>query len=292
MAGQVVVAVYRVHWGLSVRPLLGSSTQLSHSIPPPTTLVGALGEAAAKIGLMRQEEFVFDGKRGLVFSSAVNALKELRVRWATAGWLSPFAQTTTTIRYFTGPYQSKLTLQQIASQGRGVSNLWAPIGLGYVASPRGLLQVVFLTERPEDVARVSLHVSRIGSKESMVDPVYVATCKLEEVKGEGKPVLVKMAAPWKAIKYVDGAYVREQVPWPVREEEWMCWYSVKPGACRYFSVDRLSVLKEAIVPVPPGGVRVLANNGYKVFKPASCNPMLELVSVKLSAFIAPLKAGG
>lgn len=154
----------KLHWGFSVRTPLGSKLQASYRLPPPPTVVGALAAACA------------EGKRELdvvkgVSMSAVFA-EEYRVRWAAAAWGSYSAPTTLQIRYFTGPYQSFRTLQEIAERGT-VSELFAPVGLGAVIAPGGELILVVVFER-DDNGRVkklrdcSQYVTRVGSKESLV----------------------------------------------------------------------------------------------------------------------------
>ncbi len=288
MSIYAAVAIYRVHWGISVRTPFGSAVQQSQMVPPPTTLAGALAVAAVKNGLLGAREFY--GENGVVVSGALKAVRELGLAWAVAGWLTPFINTTVLVRYFSGPYRSRAG--DVIGPARGtkhVNILWSPVGIGYNVAPRGLLQAVYMArtkKHVERIAKAAAHVSRIGSKESFVDPLWVGECRLEDRGSE--LVSTVMPAPIELIdsKSLEGSYTLEQMPWPVETEEWQCWFAANPGACK---TSRIYVIKDILVPLPPGGVRVRPSKArsYEI-RLDSCKPVIEISGPRrLEPIIAP-----
>lgn len=287
---EALVAVYRVNWGVSVRALMGSSSQPSYQAPPPTTVVGALAEAAARAGLLGLREFV-PCRGGGMCSGAAAMYEALRPAWVTAGWLSRTVQTMVLIRYFSGPYRSHKDRRE-DQPGMPPSNLWAPVAVGYVAAPRGLLQVVVVPGSPEALKlafAAAPHVSRLGSKESMVDLVYAAVCRLGEAEGG----ITYMPAPLEAFKDPEGAYRVERMPWPLTEEEWLCHYTATPGHCKALNVeDRTRIERPVLIPTYPGGVRVRPGSlasGYTLLEPCGCRVALQASKARprLSPLVAP-----
>jgi CRISPR-associated protein Cas5 subtype I-A len=301
MKPRAVIAVYRVHWGLSVRSMLGSAVPQAHSIPPPTTLVGALAEGAVKAGVIRAPEFYaesLDNGPQILVSGAFKAVRVLGVYWSAAGWLTPAAKSTVTIRYFSGPYRSRLgeVTQDFAAGRKPVSQLFGPLGVEYVISPRGMLQVIYATteeKRLRDVAVAAAHVSRIGSKESIVDPLWVGVCELESLR---KPVATTIAAPLDYLsRPPEGSFTVEPMPWPRNYDEWVCWYSAQPGACARLKQGRLGALREVVVPVAPGGARLAPSRRVEAFrvKPEACYEILSHENTPpLKPFLAPKSLWG
>ena len=245
-----LLVVYRVHWGFSSRAPWGSVVQPSYLLPPPTTILGAFAKALHSLDRLEAGEFTHTG---ILASGAAKILEYLGDKWlVTAAWLSPVVKTGVLIRYFNGPYQSFKTRHEDIIETLNVSELFGPYKLGYTVSPHGLLAVLVSPCRSE-LLEAALHISRLGSKESFVDPVATYRAVLEEgVKMEG---VSPWLTPMDCIESVEGNYVVEKTPLPYTREELICAYSAEP--CTGLGIEsRIGLVRVAVHPRYPGWARV------------------------------------
>ncbi len=278
MTLRAAIAVYRVHWGLSSRAWFGSASQPSYLLPPPTTILGALAKTLYDLGLLDSHEFMLATVRsGSILASGASAIAKILGErwWVTAAWLSPSLRTRILIRYFTGPYQSHKTRRQDLPAKLTVSELFAPVKLGYTMSPHGRLAVLIAVEDGDiDAVETGLrHVSRLGSKESFVDPLAVYEASLEEERDAGE-----VATPWLTLRdcaaRIRGNYVAEKTPIPLNTLELICSYSAEPCTKLGSNLTRYAVLREAIHPRYPGWVRIEPErDGCSVYRVKSLNPV-------------------
>lgn len=247
---RAVVVRFRVHWGISSRTPWGSVNQQSYYAPPPPTLLGALSAAAFDAGYTKIGEYYVSG--GRIVQGGYWAYENLGVRWAAAAWLSMAVRTGVMIRYFTAVYQpTQQVLQNVLQAQRPVSDMWNPLEVSYVVSPLGELAITYLVDggREKAVAELAWHVSRLGSKESLVQPIDVQACDLVEERPNRWAPLI-FYAPRDCVE-PDGNYVVERMPLPINRDEWACWFSVEPCT----STDRYSVIRNVVVPRAPGHAR-------------------------------------
>jgi len=252
--GRVLVAIYRVHWGLSSRAPWGSIVQPSYLLPPPTTVVGALARSAYSLGVLRGGEFV---RLGPVVSGAFKLMDKFRIRWVTSAWLSPVTRVGIPIAYFAAPYRAIYdTVDTVLEKRQPPRQLFSFLEVGYVVAPQSLLAIAMVVEADDEECRnlldVAMHVSRIGSKESFVDPLYVALYETEEVTHRGNVI----RTGWLTLREcfngeIEGSYTIEKTPMPLTKDEWLCWYSVNP--C--IRISKLDIVREAVHPRYPGWVR-------------------------------------
>lgn len=171
-----MAVLLRLHWGFSVRTPYGSAMQASYPLPPPPTLVGALA-AACRDSTGGREVVQVQGYR---VSAAYVVARD--VRWASAGWLDRRAQATALIRYFTGPYQSRKTLEEVAER-LNPAELFAPVNMGVVVAPGARLLVTYWGESVDRYADCAWNIHRLGSKESIVSVEDVQWVQASEVPG-------------------------------------------------------------------------------------------------------------
>ncbi|AEM38379.1 CRISPR-associated protein Cas5 [Pyrolobus fumarii 1A] len=305
MVLRAAIAVYRVHWGLSSRAWFGSASQPSYLLPPPTTILGALAKTLHDLGLLGTREFIITsiGSGSILTSGAASIIKILGRRWwVSAAWLSPSIRTGILIRYFTGPYQSLKTRREDLPQKLAVHELFAPIKLGYTISPHGRVMVLVASEDGDiDALKTGLqHVSRLGGKESFVDPLAVFEAQLVEEHGVNEIV-----TPWLTLREcvgnVYGNYVAEKTPVPRDADELICSYSAEPCSKLNPSLTRFNVLREAIHPRYPGWVRVKINTDkcgvYRVESlnsvfPSKREPTIEYILVHTRIVIPRVRDHG
>ncbi len=248
-----LVAVYRVHWGISSRAPWGSVVQPSYTLPPPTTIVGAFAQAAYQLKMIRGGELVEES--GTVASGAVRFIEEFNVRWATAAWMSPTVRTGIPIAYFAAPYRATHdAINTVLVKRQPPRNLFSLYEVGYIVAPHASIALMLIAEKASSgrLLELSAHVSRLGSKESFIDPVYAATFQLE-VEDRKRPVPVPWLTPSMCTESEPyGNYSLEKTPTPMTRDEWLCWYSASP--CPKGS--RLKLLREAYHPRYPGWVKL------------------------------------
>lgn len=253
MGGQAIrgaLAFYRVHVGFSSRAPWASIIASSYPMPPPTTVLGALAKALRDIGVLKCLEFVEE--QDLIISGAATIKNILSSWWITTAMLSPTVRTTIFIRYFSAPYRSHAERKEWATR-LVVSELFAPYGLGYTVSPHGILAILVLTpnDKRDDIAKGLAFVSRLGSKESFVDPI--AVYKVDLKQEERETVVTAWLTPKECVESIEGNYVEEKLPIPYDANELMCYYSASPCPGQ---IQRITILREAILPRYPGWVRV------------------------------------
>lgn len=230
----------KVHWGLSIRTFPASATQRSFTVPPPTTIAGALAYAHASTSNLNRE---YSDVEAPYTTYTAEFIREYGVRHVAVHVAEPLGgPTLQTIRYFTMPVQAPKTDVEAFSTSLKVAEMFAPIQVGYMACPLVTLTLVVLSDRPIP-KRAAWSVLRLGSRESIVTVTSVAQVKASiERLAEGTTLhqvntsyLAELATP-------EGSYIAEDMPSPISLDEWLQWYS--------FKVHPPSIERRMIIPVP------------------------------------------
>ena len=143
--------------------------------------------------------------------------------------------------------------------------MFGPVSVGQVMSPHGVLLAALYFRSgwgKRELLRVMAAVSRLGSKESFVDPLLVAVCDAEEVK----IARTLLAAPRKLLRSVKGPHRLASMPWPITPKEYRCLYAASPEALEGCSAEVL--VREVVIPDPPAGAWIEAGDNATIVKPA------------------------
>ncbi len=215
-----------LHWGFSVRAFPGSAVQPSFLIPPPSTIIGALTKGIMW-NVSKELFFVSDG----IVSPIYRFIEDYWPFYITVlvdTDLAP-ARTKIAIRYMTGIYQAKLTVEQWA-KSLMPAQFFAPVQVGYTVIPGSSLYIIYIGDKlPPKTALWSLN--RLGSKESMVSVIDVYTYEVEatEIKKDDKVEVVNTCTPSFLIKDItEGMYIVEEIPFPLSKDEWLLHARVIP----------------------------------------------------------------
>ncbi len=269
MPPSLLIAFFRVHWGVSSRSPWGSVGQQSYFLPPPTTIVGAVALALAKLGKLGAGEFYED--KDYLGSSALLAVKLLGIRWASSAWVDPVIRVGIPIHYFAAPYRSHYdTADTILNKRRPVHDLYSIYDIGYVVGSGARLAVALLVSRSEEAMKALAYVGRLGSKESFIDPLYVAIYRYQVVEQEY--VSTQWLTPVECTVEVGGrSHVFEKMPLPSTLDEWRCWYSIRP--CK--GLAKLNLLREVIEPKPELSLKLKPATDCAILEPQE--PVQELM---------------
>jgi len=238
----VTAIIARVHWGYSVRTFPASASQRSFTVPPPTTIIGALAYAYATVNDINRE---YSEKDSPFTTYTTEFIEEYGVKYATVHLLESVGEHVfQTIRYFTMPVQLPITDIEKFSSHMRISEMFGPIQIGYVAYPQLNLILLTLSEK-EIPKKVAWSLTRIGSKESIiyVESVTQGEVELKEL-ALGSEYMINTYYHSDLAKPVSpSSYMIERMPMPLKKDERQQWYSFKPHPPK---IERV-----IIVPLPP-----------------------------------------
>ncbi len=265
MAFKGVLAIYRVHWGISSRTPWGSVTQPSYLLPPPATILGAFAKALNDLGELKTKEFVErknKEKGSKILSGAIEIISKLGEKWwVTAAWLSPVVRTGILIRYFSGPYQAFMMRHQTLLESLYVSQLFGPYKIGYSVSPHGILAILLVSNSfDHSLINGALTIRRFGSKEGFVDPLAVYEVELKRV--DKTEVTTPWMVPMDCISEINGGnFIIEKTLFPLNSVELECVYSTSP--CE--NPNPMTFHREVLYPRYPGWVKVKIRENCKAY---------------------------
>jgi len=260
---------YRLHWGFSVRTPLTSYASTPYHAVPPTTAMGALASVYSKISKDFNEFCYVDKKLAsgaLCFLEELD-LREIYVTTATLSKVIPFQspQKLTTAIYLNPQYLDK-DLKELR-----LSNLFNFMSVGELISYHGRVAVVILHRMKEILKRlyeIGSRVTRIGNKESFVDFIDGKIVKAMFRRGN---TITAWVLPKDFARSVRGSYVIEDLPFPIKREEWANHYTLEPKPPSL-------PLKKVIVPLYPSWVRV-ETEGYWELELDAPNPLKRVVAL-------------
>lgn len=260
----VSVINVKTHWGFSVRTYPASATQISYTAPPPTSIIGSL--ACAYSALKNNHREYMWGDQEHFYSYVAEFVDDFNIVYATACILSELRTSTLqTIRYFTMPYQAPKKDIETFSKHLKVSEMFAPIQLGYVVYDQLALIIVSGKEIPTNVL---WSVTRLGSKESIisVNNVIKKEIKLRKIS-KGEYIKVNTYVPLDlGVVEAPSSFVMEKMPFPITKNDWMEWFSFR---------EQKIIEKTVVIPLPPVNVNFktlkdcyeASLNGYTILLP-------------------------
>jgi CRISPR-associated protein Cas5 subtype I-A len=237
----ITAIIAKVHWGFSIRTFPASGSQRSFTIPPPTTIIGALACAYASITKVNREYSTLEQP---YTTYTAEFIEELGIKYATIHLIEPIQEhTLQTIRYFTMPVQApKTDIEKVAGHMR-VSEMFAPIQVGYIVCPTLTIAFIILSDKPIPKS-IGWSISRIGSKESIISVHTVHQKEAEPVKIPMDETLyintgyiASLAEPQPPARYII-----ERIPIPITKDEWLQWYS--------FKLHPTTLERNMIIPLP------------------------------------------
>ncbi|MEM2689995.1 MAG: type I-A CRISPR-associated protein Cas5a [Nitrososphaerota archaeon] len=226
------------HWGYWIRVPFTSKAQPTLSLPPPTTLIGALASGLVKEGLIKDPE----GKRvsGEIITTRVKTKSRRRdkIDFRSPASLLDEALIAASAALTNGrkafmmddlsKYVTLLFQEKIPEEvdGEKIPRRYLPkyragaINCGKVYYPSGPIDIVFLfdAQRLEEIIcddpvraliEASWSINRIGSKESLVIVRNVAFRKLEESDIAKGIVMTRFYFPSRAGRVLSGDYYTE-----------------------------------------------------------------------------------
>lgn len=247
---KALVAVLRFHWGFSLRQPFASKATEPLPVPQPTTIVGALAAAHYH----DKAEYYVYGRR--LYSRSLKLVSDFGIKWATSGWLDLFTLSSTLIRYFSGPYQSRKTREEDTPKSLIVSNLFAPINIGIAVAPGSRMFIAVFGDRVDELKDDAYSIYRLGSKESLVAVEQVDVLDVKEVEGQVCRVASALLHEegyqyegfWQEFSY----YMFERNG----KFDWGCAYALSSDALSGCAISE----RRFILPLPPDYVCV---NGFK-----------------------------
>lgn len=275
----------KTHWGFSVRTYPASATQTSYTVPPPTSIIGSLACAHSALKnnhreytwedqlpeglppkfLKEDREYMWEDQKQF-YSYVAEFVDNFNIVYATACILSELRTSTLqTIRYFTMPYQAPEKDVETFSKHLKVSEMFAPIQLGYVVYDQLALIIISGKEIPTNVL---WSVTRLGSKESIISVSNVTKkeVKLKKVS-KGEYVKVNTYVPLDlGVVEAPSSFVMEKIPFPTTKDDWISWFSFR---------KQKVIEKTVVIPLPPVNVnfKILKDcyevslNGYTIVLP-------------------------
>lgn len=190
---KALLVVVRFHWGFSIKRPLHSAAQFSLSVPPPTTLVGALSYAC---GAQRDSP-----------EEAARLLNH--IKWATFGFLERSPLLLESLKV--GDMNRNLIAPFMRSQHRTPDRYFGVQAMEKIYVPGFKALVVYFgeVERYRDCA---WGIVRIGSKESLVDVLEVEFHDVKPV-GQGRfETELYVNAGW--ARPIAGGFA-EEYTWPL-----------------------------------------------------------------------------
>ncbi len=216
---------FRFHWGFWARAPIFSARQPTMSLPPPTTLVGALARGVAQLARARGVPVPEVILRGGVYE--VPLAPDIAKCIAAVYYRVLEGVVTTAVdktRYFQAPYIRGENLED-RSQWFGVRD----VGKAY--APGVTAEAAFLIDadcplKPKELAVAAHSITRIGPAEGVVAVERVSFTPLEECKdglNEREPCPyfplrkdVELPDPWAEAEFLDWHDVRT---WTSRRAE-------------------------------------------------------------------------
>lgn len=227
-----------IHWGFSIRKYPASATQTSYTAPPPPSIIGSLACAYSSLNIGHKEYSLLDD----LYSYAMEFIKKFDVKYASACITCDTTKSNLqTIRYFTMLFQLPKRDIETFSKHLRVSEMFAPLQLGYTVCNELILMIISCKEIPLNTL---WSITRIGSKESLV---YVTDVFEEAVEPEkvdvNKHVKVNTYTPID-LGSVEGpsSFIIENMPFPLSIDEWKSWFSFKL---------QKNVERTVMIPLPP-----------------------------------------
>lgn len=227
-----------MHWGFSIRKYPASAAQISYTVPTPPSIIGSLACAYSSLNNNHREYSLLDN----IYSYSMEFIEKFNIKYASACIQSnTISSTLQTIRYFTMPFQSPKKNIETFSRHLEVSEMFAPLQLGYTVCDRLILTVISCKEIPLNTL---WSITRIGSKESSA---YVTDAFEEEIE----PEEVSAGIYIKTNSYIPinlgvaegpSNFIIENMPFPLSINEWKSWFSFKL---------QKNVEKTAMIPLPP-----------------------------------------
>ncbi|MCS7114489.1 MAG: type I-A CRISPR-associated protein Cas5a [Candidatus Bathyarchaeota archaeon] len=221
------IVTIRIHWGYSVRTFPASATQKSFTIPPPTTIVGALAQAYALVSGVNRE---YSNIEQPFTTYTAEFVEQFGIKHTAIHLPEAINEhNLQTIRYFTMPVQAPDSDVQRFSNTLRIAEMFGPVQIGYVACPQQALTLIILSRRPIPKA-AAWSITRIGSRESFVyvQAVHQSEAHLMQAP-EGEVIhfvntsfYAELAQP-----QPPGNCLIERAPSPITKEEWLRWYSFK-----------------------------------------------------------------
>jgi len=232
----------RIHWGFSIRTFPGSATQHSHSIPPPTTILGALAYGFTATGLIKNE---IVEKNGILYSSAIEIVEDfwpiyITVSLKNLGVVPP--KTLQMIKYLSAFYRAWLDIRERAG-ALALAELRSPIGIGYTVIPTTAIRIAIIS-RKRMPSEALWSIVRLGSKESIASVIAISTIEAEPIQPYNE-VDTQFVFPAEIIREGEPQnlnYLRETMPFPITKDEWTWVYTISPKPGR-------PPLREVIIPI-------------------------------------------
>lgn len=232
----------KVHYGYSIRTYPASASQKSFTIPPPTTIIGALAYAYASINNMNREYSTVE----IPFTTyTAEFIEEYGINYSAVHLPERiYEHNIQTIRYFTMPVQSPRTDVKKFSKNLKVAEMFGPVQIGYIVCPTLLLTFIVISEKPIPKA-IAWSVLRLGSKESIVSVQSVYQEEVEPVKTTEDTIIHTVNTNYiadLAMPQPPASYFIEKIPVPITNDEWLKWYS--------FKLHPTTIERNVIVPLP------------------------------------------
>ncbi|MEM1550132.1 MAG: type I-A CRISPR-associated protein Cas5a [Candidatus Methanomethylicia archaeon] len=255
-----------IHWGFSVRKYPASATQTSYMAPSPPSIVGSLACAYSSLSNDHREYSLLDD----LYSYTMEFIKRFDVKYASACVVCDIPKSTLqTIRYFTMPFQLPKKDIETFSKHLKVSEMFAPLQLGYTIYDKLILIVISRKEIPLNTL---WSITRIGSKESLVyvTDIFEEVIEPEEV-GENTYVKVNAYTPI-SLGSAEGPsnFIVENMPFPLSIDEWKSWFSFKL---------QKNIERTVMIPLPP--TYLTLKTLQKCFKFTVANKYIVLVPTEV-----------
>ncbi|MEM1560174.1 MAG: hypothetical protein QXK24_02340 [Ignisphaera sp.] len=221
------IITVKVHWGYSIRTFPASASQRSFSIPPSTTIVGALAYAYASVNNINREYSTIE----YPFTNYVSEfIEEFGINYATVHLPEPiYEHSFQTIRYFTMPVQAPKTDVERFSETLKIAEMFNPIQIGYMICSTLTSTLIILSEKPIPKA-IMWSILRLGSKESIVsvqDAYQEEVQPIEVSEGDIIHIVNTSYISDLAEPQPPANYIIERMPAPITRDEWLRWYSFK-----------------------------------------------------------------
>lgn len=237
----ILAITAKIYWGFSIRTFPASGSQRSFTIPPPTTIIGALACAYASVTNVNREYSTLEQP---YTTYTAEFIEEFGIKYATTHLIESIQEhTLQTIRYFTMPVQTPKTDIEKISRHMRVSEMFAPIQVGYIVCPTLTMTFIILSDEPIPKS-IGWSISRIGSKESIISVHTVHQKEVEPVKVPIDEILhvnagyiASLAEPQPPARYII-----ERIPTPITKDEWLRWYS--------FKLHPMSLERNMVIPLP------------------------------------------
>jgi len=198
-----------IHWGYSIRAVSESAAAHPYTVPPPSTLMGALAFGIAQLHLRKPECLYEDGK---LYSFTVKVFDH--TLWATMslGGSSLVTPSSDMIKMFSLIYQ-RGERHKLEYWEKG---MWFGVrGHGKMYNPNGNFKILYVINdrlideigSEQNLIKAAYQISRLGSKESIVNINSALLSTKLEVMRDKRPLRTSFYFPTELAEDVADAVI-------------------------------------------------------------------------------------